>query len=1143
MIPSTNSQLLVTEDWKKIYQSFRNADFQSYDFETLRRTMISYLQENYPEDFNDYIDSSEYIALIDLIAYLGQNLSFRIDLNARENFLETAQRRDSILQLARLISYVPKRNTPANGLLKVMSISTTDTVIDSNSINLANTTIVWNDVTNSNWYEQFLTIFNSALQSGTSFGKPNDRATIENILTEQYKLNSANTDVPSYGFLKSVNGTNMNFEIVSSTFSNQPYIYEEAPKPGNAFSLIYQNDNQGSGSNNTGFFAHFRQGTLGLSQFTISNPVPNEIVGINIPNINDTDVWVWQLDANGTYSNLWTKTSSLVGNNVIYNSLNKDIRNFYSVTTRDKDQIDLNFADGSFGNLPKGQFSIFYRQSNGLTYSIKPDQLSGIVISVPYTNAAGQGQTLTLTLSLQYTVTNSSGTESNASIQSKAPQAYYTQNRMVTAEDYNIAPLSLGNQILKVKSIARVTSGISKYFELSDVSGKYSSTNIFATDGIIYKDTNEQSFQFTTGSRNSIFSAIKQYLEPVVSSNSLRSFYLDKTNYFRPSLSTAPSKWVQVTKSAGQCTGYFVDSTNAITSPIGIGDYSSNNFSYVKVGALVKFIPPTGKYFLSNGTLVSNKTTKTLDYLWVKVSQVVGDGSNYGVGALDTGSGPVVLSSSIDSNAIPVEVIPKFVNVFSYAFELSLVDLCLSQRNFGLSFDQYYRTWNIITDSNLDLTNNFSLVYQNNKDNANRDASWLISFVWTGTNYKVRYRVTDYIFESEKQTAFFIDSNSVNYDFTTDRTVKDQVNVLSINASNTSTSVALGKDYQWQIDSAIIEEDGYVNPKKVKVSFYDTNDLGSVTDPDTFENIVSYDTVNSVTGYNDKFVYFQKQADGLRYTLVDSSMFTAYPTPADVTTTPSNGDLYYLYDPAYNVVNSYSTSTANISNPWIYDSNAASYFAYPGRDTIKFHYLHNSGQTSRIDPSKSNIIDVYLLTSDYDSSFRSWLYSGTGSAPLPPTSTALENNYSSKLEAIKTISDEMIFQPVSYNVLFGSKAAPNLQATFKAVKNPSRTTSDNDIKARILTTINEFFALENWDFGQSFYFSELSTYVMNVMTPDITNFIIISKSGNNFGSLYEVTCGSNQIFISGATVSDIEVINAVTATQLNSTSIVTSSGY
>ena len=47
-IPSTNTKLLVTEDWTKIYQSFRNADFQSYDFETIRRILISYLQENYP---------------------------------------------------------------------------------------------------------------------------------------------------------------------------------------------------------------------------------------------------------------------------------------------------------------------------------------------------------------------------------------------------------------------------------------------------------------------------------------------------------------------------------------------------------------------------------------------------------------------------------------------------------------------------------------------------------------------------------------------------------------------------------------------------------------------------------------------------------------------------------------------------------------------------------------------------------------------------------------------------------------------------------------------------------------------------------------------------------------------------------------
>ena len=36
------NRLLLAEDWKRVYQTFRNADFKSYDFDTLRRTMINY---------------------------------------------------------------------------------------------------------------------------------------------------------------------------------------------------------------------------------------------------------------------------------------------------------------------------------------------------------------------------------------------------------------------------------------------------------------------------------------------------------------------------------------------------------------------------------------------------------------------------------------------------------------------------------------------------------------------------------------------------------------------------------------------------------------------------------------------------------------------------------------------------------------------------------------------------------------------------------------------------------------------------------------------------------------------------------------------------------------------------------------------
>jgi hypothetical protein len=1155
MIPSTNNKLLVSEDWKKVYQSFRNAEFQSYDFETLRRTMIQYLQQNFSEDFNDFIDSSEYIALVDLIAYLGQNLSFRIDLNARENFLETAQRRDSILRLAQLISYVPTRNVPASGFLKITAIATTDSVTDSNGTNLANSTIVWNDPTSTNWYEQFVTIMNSSMGGSFTFGKPYDRKTIDGILTEQYRINSTNADVPIYSFLKTVNGTAMNFEIVPATMSGATTVYEEPPKPANSFSLIYKNDNQGSSSSNTGFFVHFKQGKLAVSNFTITTPVANEIIGVNVNNINDTDVWLWNIDSNGTYSTLWTKVPAVTGNNIIYNSLSNSERNIFSVTSRDQDQIDLNFADGSFGNLPQGQFNLFYRQSNGLTYTIKPEQMSGIVVEIPYINKGGQSHTLTLTMGLQYTVSNSAGPETNASIQNKAPQVYYTQNRMVTAEDYNVAPLTLGSNILKVKSVARVNSGLSKYFELSDVSGKYSKTNIFATDGILYKNNQEKNFEFSfsTGNRNEIFSAIKFYLEPVVANPALRSFYFDQ--YERPSLEDLKLYWTQDSKSSTQCSGHFVD--NDIDGPTSVGTFISNNLKYATQGSLIKFVAPgslsptdsrynaSKNYFKPNGTLVSAKGANTLDYIWVKVVQVVGDGSNTGQGALDNGTGPVIFSNIIDSGAVPVEIIPKFVDVFTYAFETELVNLCLNQRNFGLSFNQVTRKWTIILDTNIDLISPFSLTFQGNKDNANRDASWMIAFTWTGKSYKVRYRLTDYIFESEKETAFFIDPNTVNYDYNTNSVVKDQINVLSINPSNIDVSLGLGKDYQWQIDGAIVETDGYVEPKKVKISFYDYNSSGQISDPDTFMNIVEPTSTNELN-FQDKFVYFKKSTDGQRYTLVDKELFRAFPTPDDADANLSNlsspvndGDLFYFYDPAYNIVKSYSAALAGTSDHWVYQSD---YYAYSGRDSLKFQYVHNSGEDRRIDPSKSNIVDVYLLTSDYDLAFRNWLSSGTGTEPLAPTSSSLEQNYSAKLEPIKTISDEIIFQPVKYKVLFGNKASGNLQGVFKAVRNPARPTSDNDLRSRILMAIEDFFSLQNWDFGQSFYFSELSTYVMNVMTPDITNFIIVPNASNSFGSLYEIACQSNELFINGASANDIEIIDAITSSQLKSSGTVTTSG-
>ena len=1137
MIPSTNSKLLVAEDWTKIYQSFNNSDFKSYDFETLRRTMIQYLRENYPEDFNDYTDSSEYIALIDLIAYLGQNLSFRVDLNARENFLETAQRRDSILRLAQLINYNAKRCVPASGLLKITSVSTTDNVFDGSGINLANTTVSWNDASNVNWYSQFLTVLNSAMPTDSVFGKPYNRATIAGIPTESYQIASATTDVPIFNFSKSINGVTTDFEIVSSTFANKTYIYESAPLPGANFNFLFRNDSKGNASLNTGFFAFFKQGTLSSNPFSVSTPVQNEIIGVDVTNINDSDIWLWQLDANGNYSVNWTKVDALTGNNVIYNNVANNEQNIFAVTTRVQDQIDLNFADGAFGNLPKGNFVLYFRQSNGLTYSITPEQINGIQVRIPYYNQYGQRNTLSLTMSLQYTVSNAAGSETDANIKLKAPQAYYTQNRMVTAEDYNISPLTAGTDILKVKSVNRISSGISKFYELSDISGKYSSVNIYGSDGALYKDTQLQQFNFTFSGRNDIYGVLLNQVTPLLQSNDLKHFYFDQyrrsSNYSNlvggAKILPTNISWKRLTGTTNETTGYFqsiVPSGNALPT----GYFSSSFLKYAINGALVKFTAPTGKYFLPTGKLTSVQDQTTKNYFWSSLVITIGDGYNSGAGVLSDGTGPITMTGYIPSDAVVSEIIPPLVTTLTPALQSEIINLCLGYRNFGLRFSRDDNAWYVINDTDLDLINPFTLIYTGDTTNTNKDSSWTIAFVWNGFDYEIRYRYTEYIFESVQETAFNYDVTTKNFDFVSNTIIKDKITVLGINSQNTSTN-SLSSDFIWQLDSNVVESDGYIEPKKVKISFYDALDDGNIDDPDSFDVIVQPDSISPQTTYNDKFVYFQYDPSLTRYSIVDSNLFLAFPSEASVPTTQLiEGQLYYFYDQNIDIVASYSASTPT---PFTLEP---LYFAKIGRKNIKFHYQHNSADDRRIDPGKTNLIDIFMLTGTYDTAYRSWLATGTGSEPLPPTSSSLEENYSAVLEPIKSISDQLIYQSVKYKPLFGSQAPSNLQAIFKVVKNTTRSVSDNDIKSRVISGINEFFKLDYWDFGKTFYFSELATYIMNLLTPDITNFIIVPRSDIAFGSLYEIACQSNEIFVNGATINDIEIIDAITASQIKTTS-------
>ena len=1120
------NRLLVAEDWRKIYQAFQQADFKSYDFETLRRTMVAYLKENYPDDFNDFVESSEYVALIDLIAYVAQALSFRVDLNARENFLETAERRNSVLRLARLINYNARRNKPATGLLKVDAISTTQDVLDSTGTNLANQNIIWNDSANSNYREQFTAVLNAVNQTGQLIGTPRESKQIGGIDTEIYTINSNQVDLPIFKFNKAVGGITRQFEITPASISNSESIYESDPVPGTGLTYAYRSDGSGDSSNNTGYFFLFKQGTLQNNDFTVDTAITNFVRPLDVTNINDSDVWLYRLDQFGQISEKWNKVPALSGNNAIYNSLSSSDRNIFNVVTKANDAIDLVFGDGNFSNLPLGSFRTYYRVSDNAKYAIQPSDLQNVQASVPYTDLNGAQQTLTVTMSLKASVYNAAATESNDSIKEKASQVYYSQNRMITAEDYQVVPLSASQEIVKVRSVNRTASGISRAKEILDPTGAYSNVSVFAEDGILYREESTQQFTFTFNNRGNIQSTIDTSVESKLKEPYSRQFYYVK--YGTKDISTLSATWNSTTTSTNTNTGYFTSGGALV-----VGDFATSNLKYAKTGALIKFTSPDTREFLNN-TLVTAGTDNAQDRAWAKVGAVVGDGANGGLGNLETGAGPVTLNNIIPNGAVLSKIIPNFTTSLSASLKNDIIDRIEAYEEFGLRYDENTETWKVITSSNLNTGTVFSLNNTGDTSESNLDASWWFKFTNDGNTYTVVYRKMDYIFESESQNKFHYDVQEKIYDYTTGKTVKDTVKVLKTN-SIVSTGNSIGYPINWQVVDTVTEADGFQDNRKVKVGFYDDDDDGVVDNPELFDIIVE-PTLSPST----KFVFFEKYIsyDTIeRYRPYASTNFVVTENESDInlnTTSYSDGQLFYFYASDENVIKSYSSTTNTLST-------STDYIARRGRSSLSFQYKHHAGQETRIDPSVSNIVDVYILERTYDNLYRIWLQDG-GSRPTESTSDQLRINYSGVLNPLKSLSDQIVYHPVKYKILFGTNASEELQATFKVVKNPKTNVTDAVIKTRVIAAVNEFFALDNWDFGDSFYFTELAAYIHNQLAPDLLTVVIVpNQSGQGFGSLFQINSAADEIFISGATVDDVSIITALGANQLEASGTVVTS--
>lgn len=770
------SNLFVAEDWQAIYRSFQDVSFKSYDFETIRDSLIDYIRVNYPEKFNDYIDSSEFIAVIELLAWLGMSLNFRVDLNARENFLDTAERRESIVRLARMLNYQPRRNIAATGLVKLTAVETNEPVTDSQGRNLGRVRVFWNDPNNPDSQEQFIAVLNAAFAPTNPFGRPQKSGSVGNIPTDLYRLENAGFSEISYGITTRVRNDSIPIDIVNVDFRDGETFFERHPNPDNPFHVVYRNDGEGEGSPNTGFFLHFRQGNLQSEDVAFDVPRNNRVYDIDVNNINETDVYLQEINSDGDAIQEWTRVPSLVGNNVIYNNVNPGIRDIYTVIPRLNDQITLRFSDGNFGRVPQGIYRAWYRVSANRSLILRPDDLQNSEIRVPYRGQDGETYTLQITFSLVESVSNAAPTETDDQIRQRAPQVFYTQNRMVNGEDYNVFPLTRGNELLKIKAINRTHAGHSRFIDINDPTGTIQNTLVFGEDGALWADSEPQQITVSTDVPIDEIAeiSITEFIRNQFLQNFFYSIYLER---FRETLDEdafgllddTDERFYWLTDprrdrgSQGEITTVPSQSSSLTVGPNGTFPLSALRF--VRPGSKILFVAPD-----------EPEDEEPQRYQWVTVRSITTDGASM-----------LELSELVEDGWVAWRVLPAFRRSFN---ELEL-DLLLSETSpvgqltlnsrFGLGYDIETDEWFVNLGAEPD--ENFELPLDGEEFDRSARGNWLLyaenrpaDAQWIFTTRGRRY-----VFESADQARFFFDENFRITDVRKGRALRDTVELLSCN--------------------------------------------------------------------------------------------------------------------------------------------------------------------------------------------------------------------------------------------------------------------------------------------------------------------------------------------------------------------------
>ena len=100
--------------------------YTSRDFNSIKEDLVNYAKRYYPDTYKDFNKASFGSLVLDTVAYTGDMLSFYLDYQANESFLDTANEYDNVVKLTRQMGYKFRGKSSTHGYVSLFILVPAD---------------------------------------------------------------------------------------------------------------------------------------------------------------------------------------------------------------------------------------------------------------------------------------------------------------------------------------------------------------------------------------------------------------------------------------------------------------------------------------------------------------------------------------------------------------------------------------------------------------------------------------------------------------------------------------------------------------------------------------------------------------------------------------------------------------------------------------------------------------------------------------------------------------------------------------------------------------------------------------------------------------------------------------------------------